>query len=109
MPITGKIADFTRELTNDNVLTITLDRAWSEAGTDPDDLVGRYVYAADDGERNAVYAITAAEASGSSLKLTTDTTFVRGYVTDTDPDAGFRYDVGEGRAVRIPQLRSWRA
>ncbi|WP_152364648.1 heparinase II/III domain-containing protein [Microlunatus speluncae] len=109
VPIIGTIADFTRELVNENVLTITLDRPWAEVDTDPADLVGRYVYAADDGERNAAYAITAAEASGSTLKITTDTTFVRGYVTDTDPDAGFRYDVAAGRAVRIPQLRTWRA
>lgn len=106
-PITGVVADFTRDLVNENVLTLTLDRPWEDYDLKPEDLVGRYVYAEDDGERNAAYAITAAEGSGSTLKITTDTTFIRGYVKDTDPDAGFRYDVAEGRKARIPQLRTW--
>lgn len=106
-PVTGVVADFTRDLVNENVLTITLDQPWEDYDLHAEDLVGRYVYAEDDGERNAVYAITGAEASDSTLKITTDTTFIRGYVKDTDPNAGYRYDVAAGRKARIPQLRTW--
>lgn len=105
--ITGEIADFTRELAAANTLEITLDQPWDSYRAEPESLVGRYVYAEDDGVRNAVYMITAAEVSGNTLRLTTDTTFIRSYVDDNDPDAGYVYDVAEGRAVRIPQARAW--
>ncbi len=108
-PITGTVSDFSHGLTTVNELTIDLAEPWESYATDPAELIDRYVYVEDDGERNAVYPITAAEASGSTLKISTDTTFIRGYLTDTDPDAGFRYDVAVDRAVRISQIRSWSA
>lgn len=105
--ITGTVADFTRELATVNTMKLTLDQPLGEAAADG--LVGKYVYVADDGVRNAVYRITAATAIGQqTLEIETDVTFIRGYVSDTDPDQGFVYDVAAGATVRIPLVRQWR-
>ncbi|MGS2619556.1 heparinase II/III domain-containing protein [Micromonospora sp. LZ34] len=106
--VTGRVADFTRELSTDNQLVLTLDRTPS-AGEQPDRLVGGYVYVDNDGERNAVYRIDGARLDGDSRLVLDigDTTTVRRYRAPRDFTEGFVYDVAVGARARIPLTREW--
>ncbi|NLG53605.1 MAG: hypothetical protein GX541_06470, partial [Clostridiales bacterium] len=53
---TGKVYDFTKSLSLENSLTLTVDQQ-----IDPEDLVGRFVCIENDGAENAVYEIIGAE------------------------------------------------
>ena len=103
----GTLSDFTRDLSDHNQLTVTLEGE----KPNPESLVGCSAYVANDGERNAVYAIRAATAvDDTTLVLDIgDVTPIRGYVDPDDFDRGFRYDVATGAAVRIPLTREHRA
>lgn len=104
--ITGRIADFTRELAVDNQLVIRPD---AKPGR-PEDLAGSWVYVSNDGERNAAYQIVAAELDrhGRLVVNIGDATTIRGYVDKNDFTKGFRYDVATGATARIPLSREWR-
>jgi len=103
--VTGTLADFTTELSATNTLVVSLDADLA----DPEALVGQYVYVENDGVRNAVYLIEGAELHGDrtlALDIGGATT-IRGYLSRDDPNAGFRHDVEQGAAVRIPLTREW--
>lgn len=100
--VLGTVTERTEDLAESSTMAIELDRP---GGTS--DLVGRYVYVQDDGERSAVYRIAAARSRGLRLELDVDTTFVRSYLDPEDLDAGYIYDVEPGRAIRIPPDPVW--
>lgn len=103
---TARVVDFTRELAADSTVELALDQALQPGQVEA--MVGAYVYIADDGVRNAAYRITAAESPAPRrIRLTTDVTFVRSYLDDSDPDAGYRYDLAVDAAARIPYVRQW--
>lgn len=104
--VTGELVDFTRELSVRNELLVAVDGPMPAA----DELVGGYVYVANDGVRNAAYRIVAAEGRGArTLWLDIgDATTVRSYVDANDFSKGFQYDVATGASVRIPLTREWR-
>lgn len=99
--LTGTVVDFTRELSATN--EIVADLALS--GTDPQQLVGRTVYIANDGERNAAYPIRAVDRlGGDRYRLDIgDLTLVRKYVDANDFSKGYIYDIAPGAALRIPR------
>ncbi|MFW6600203.1 heparinase II/III domain-containing protein [Propionibacteriaceae bacterium Y2011] len=101
--LTGSVASFTRELSDENSITVTLDGEQTPQVT-ADDLVGRYVFVDDDGVRNAVYRIEAVSSWSATQAVLSigNVTPVRAYVDPKDFDKGFTYDLADGRAVRIP-------
>jgi len=101
--LTGTVADFTRTLAQQNSVTVTLDADLGFTGAG-EDLVGRYLFADDDGVRNAVYRIDKVEAwSSTEATFSLDNvTPIRSYVDANDFDKGFVFDLAEGRTVRIP-------
>ncbi|GAB3406236.1 heparinase II/III family protein [Flindersiella endophytica] len=102
--LTGKVVSFTQELEVPATIELALDRTISAKQAEA--LVGSYVYVEDDGVRNAVYEIEAAEVKGTKgLVLRTGVTLIRAYADEADPEAGFLYDVAVGRKARIPLLR----
>ena len=98
--LTGRVVDFTRDISAENTLTVTLD----QAPADPASLTGRYVYAETDPDRNAAYEIRgcAANADGTYTLGLGDITLIRRYADAYDFSKGFVYEVAEGRAFRIP-------
>jgi hypothetical protein len=104
--VTGTLLEFTTELAVENELVVAVDGPMPK----PAELVGGYVYVANDGERNAAYRIVSAKAEGRSRLVLDigDQTTVRSYVDANDFSKGFRYDVAKGARVRIPLTREWR-
>lgn len=101
--LTGTITGFTTELSSQNSITVALDPDESFL-VSKDDVVGRHLVAEDDGERNAVYRITAVESWTSTAAVLgiDNVTPVRSYVDPYDFDAGFVHDLAKGRSWRIP-------
>ncbi|MGD7706330.1 heparinase II/III domain-containing protein [Microlunatus sp. Y2014] len=101
--LTGTVASFTRELSDQNSITLTLDGERA-AQVSADDLVGRYVFVEDDGVRNAVYRIEAVSSWSATQAVVSigNVSPVRSYVDTMDFDKGFTYDLADGRAFRIP-------
>lgn len=101
--LTGTVVDFTRELSSDNSITVTIDpdQAWQVSA---DSLVGRYVHAENDGVGNAVFRIEGVSGWDSDAVVLALGTVspVRAYADPDDLDAGFTYDLAEGRSWRIP-------
>ncbi|GAA3408836.1 heparinase II/III family protein [Paenibacillus hodogayensis] len=97
---TGKVIDFTKELSLANTIDVELQLH----GTDPGQLAERMVYIANDGERNAVYPIRAVTGlGGNRYRLDIgDKTTVRGYVDANDFGKGYVYDLAAGASLRIP-------
>ncbi len=101
--LTGTIVDFTKELSSENTVTVSIDpdQAWQ---VEADSLVGRYLHAENDGEGNAVYRIEGVSGWDSDevvLSLGTVSP-VRAHADPDDLDAGYTYDLAEGRTWRIP-------
>ncbi|WJH36879.1 hypothetical protein N6H14_14950 [Paenibacillus sp. CC-CFT747] len=98
--VTGTIQDFTRELSTSNSLLATLQLG----GVKPEQLIGRTLYAQNDGKRNAAYKIAGiTSAGGNTYSLDIgDTTLIRSYVDANDFSKGFVYDVASGAAFIIP-------
>ncbi|GGD99039.1 Ig-like domain-containing protein [Paenibacillus nasutitermitis] len=98
--LTGTVADFTRDLSMTNDITVNLDLQGADSG----ELVGKYVYIANDGERNAVYKIHGVTQLGTNqYKLDLGTaTLIRRYVDNNDFSKGYVYDIAPGAAFRIP-------
>lgn len=99
----GTVADFTRELSVGNKLQVQLDLQ----DTDPNELVGRFVYVQNDGVRNAAYEIRGvAPLDGGRYELDLgDLTLIRSYASATDLNEGFVYDVAAGQPIVIPLSR----
>jgi oligo-alginate lyase len=106
--VTGRLADFTRDLSDSNQLVLTLDRDLS-ADERPDHLTGSFVYVDNDGERNAAYRITKAALDGDGRLVLDigDVTTIRGYQDSEDFSKGYVYDIAVGAAARIPLTREW--
>lgn len=103
--VSGRLTSFSRDLLEESTLLITPD---TPVG-DPAGLVGRYVYVANDGVRNAAYRITSARLSGGELELRVRGTTVRSFADDQDAGAGYVYDVAVGARASVPLTRRWTA
>lgn len=102
--LAGSLAEFTRELSSTNTLTVRLDTS-DNTGVD---LERTYAYVENDGVRNACYAVRAATVAGRDTVLDIgDSTPIRQYVDPNDFDLGFDYDVERGARVRLPLTHEW--
>ena len=101
--LTGTVTDFTTELSQDNSVTVEIDA--ERAGlVELDSLVGRYLFAEDDGKRNAVYRIEGIESSSATEAVISLGTVspIRGHVDPQDPEQGYVFDLAKDRSWRIP-------
>jgi len=97
--LTGTVKDFTRDLSVENEIVVTLDQT-----VDPASLAGKYVYIDCETNNNASYAIRSAayDASGALRLNIGDVTTINRYVDKFDFSKGYVYDVAEGKKLRIP-------
>ncbi|MFD0958388.1 S-layer homology domain-containing protein [Paenibacillus chungangensis] len=97
--IEGNVIDFTRDLSLQNFIDIDMDLM----GVSIDDLVGKWIYIANDGIRNAVYEIKGVMPLTRGYRLDLgDTTLIRSFVDANDFDLGYVYDITEGAEFIIP-------
>lgn len=100
----GTVADFTRELTDQNELTVDLADGRHGPRFDPATLTGLYVHVATDGERNGSYRIVGARKVNINRFLLElgDQTLIRGLRDPNDANAGYTYDVTPGARFTLP-------
>ncbi len=96
---TGKVSDFTRELSIENSITVELDSA-----ADAKELEGRFIYIENDGSENAAYPIVGVKSiNGRTAVLDVGgETFIRACRDSTNLDAGYIYNIEEGQSFSIP-------
>lgn len=101
--LTGMVAGFTKEPSVRNDIVVEMDMN----GVSPDELAGASIYVANDGVRNGAYRILGVAAlGGNRYKLDIgDITLIRGYKNPADFTQGYRYDIAENAAFRIPLTR----
>ncbi|MEA4832741.1 MAG: heparinase II/III family protein [Oscillospiraceae bacterium] len=97
--LTGKVADFTSELTDKNYLTASLD-----SDVDPSALAGRYVYVSTISKSvNGAYKIFSAEKKDGKYVLDVgDITFVSSYKSASDINSGYNYYFAKDALLYIP-------
>ena len=95
---TGKVLDFTRDLRDENTITVVLDGAYNI-----DTIPGNYIYIDNDGEQNGSYEIVSAKRDGDKVVLGLgDVSVIRGYKDNDNLNAGFVYNIAVGNTFRIP-------
>jgi len=102
---TGKVVDFTRDLSLDNSVTVKVNGSF-----DAEKMVGQYIYidngSRNNGQANSTYKIEGAEVDANDptiVKLDLGmTTTILSYVDETDETKGFNYLMGEGMDFEIP-------
>ena len=101
--ITGKVVDFTKELSDNYYMTVETDQAVTAA-----DFEGRYIYVNNDKAENGAYRIYGAEVKGKTVVLDLYTQdMIRNYVDATNLDSGFVYNIAEGQTFTIPMSASF--
>ncbi|MBQ2742992.1 MAG: S-layer homology domain-containing protein [Oscillospiraceae bacterium] len=97
--ITGRIKNFTKELSFDNEIEIALD---SDATAN--DLTGRLIIVENDNVQNGAYMIQSAEMKNPRLAVvsTGDITFIRDYIDSDNEALGYEYNIAKGQKVSIP-------
>jgi hypothetical protein len=93
------VADFTRELSVNNTITV-----FGQPLADAQSLIGRYLYVGNDGVRNASYRIRgiAGQDGGKVTFDIGDVTTIRSWKNVNDFSQGFVYDMAPGQTVTIP-------
>jgi uncharacterized membrane protein YgcG len=97
---TGKVSDFTHELSMNNSITIKPDQE-----VDLSNLAGRYIYVDNDNSpENGAYRIVGARAAedGSIVLDIGDVTLIRSYKNRESLAAKFLYNIAIGQSFRIP-------
>jgi len=95
---TGKVLDFTRDLRDENTVTVNLDGTYNI-----DAIPGNYIYINNDGVQNGVYEIVSAKREGDKVVLGIgDVSVIRGYKDKHNLSAGFIYNIAVGNTFRIP-------
>ncbi|SEP02657.1 Heparinase II/III-like protein [Halogranum amylolyticum] len=104
----GVVDDFTRELTLDNELQVTIT-AGPGGHRNIEDAVGSWVHAEAVDMRNATYEIVGVESTGANtatLKIGERTT-VKEFKDPTDPNGGYEYLIKENGQFVIPLHTIW--
>ncbi len=97
----GKVKSFTKDLVDKNEITVTLEKELTAEEIAA--LAGEYVYIDSDGKDNAVYKIESASGSETTVTLDVgDVTTVRGFISASNPDGGYVYNIAEGSKLYIP-------
>lgn len=100
--ITGKVTDFTRELSPENSITIQ-----TKQEIKAEELAGRYIYIQNTSGRNGAYRILSAVRKGGNIVLDIgDVTTVNQYKNNNNPSAGLRYNIDVGDEWYLP-LSHW--
>ncbi len=96
--VTGCVKDFTKEMSEQNYITITLDREVC-----PKTLDGKYIDIKTDGIRNGFYEIVSALKIKQNQYLINigDVTLIRGFIDPEDFALGYKYNIEKGAEVRI--------
>ena len=96
--ITGTVADFEKELSLSNYITVTPD-----SEVDTGELSDKYISVKNDGIRNGMYRIkTATELDNGDIKLDLgDVTLIRSYRDTENEHSGYIYDIAEGQSFTI--------
>jgi len=97
---TGKVKDFTTELSMENSLTFT-----PSAGEEVDTavLAGKYVYVDNDKNDNGAYRIESASRDGDDIVLGLGkVSVIRSYADPDDMSKGYIYNIEKGQSLRIP-------
>ncbi|MEA4832234.1 MAG: heparinase II/III family protein [Oscillospiraceae bacterium] len=102
LKITGTVRAFTKELSFDNSITVSLN-----SDIDPAKLSGKYICIGNDSIRNSSYKILSAkrvqDENGANYILDIgDITLIRQYNDLKDLSKGFYYDISAGRTAWIP-------
>ena len=99
--LTGKVTDFTKEMSTENSITVTLD-----SNIDPAILAGQYVYIdrSENADYNACYRIVGATKAddGSYVLDVGDVTTIEYYINSKDPDSGYIYSIEPESGLYIP-------
>jgi len=94
----GKVVGYTRELSNDNKITVRFNGA-----VNTDILAGKYIYIDNDDVQNGVYKIISASQTGDNIVLDIgDVSVIRSYKDKNDLAKGFVYNIEVGNAFEIP-------
>ncbi|MEG2857408.1 MAG: S-layer homology domain-containing protein, partial [Clostridia bacterium] len=98
---TGKVSDFTRDITDKNNITVTFDQA-----IDTELLKGKMIYIENGGTQNAVYEIrSASNVGGKNYMLDVgDLTMITGCKDPNDLAGGYNYNIAAGQGFRIPLI-----
>jgi hypothetical protein len=105
--ILGTVVGFARGVSEESLVTLSL-----ATPVPPDyNVVGSYVYIANDGRRNAAYEVLGSRECTTQMTLTLRLrgSIVRSYISDSSPASGYLYDVAIGARARIPIHRAWHA
>ena len=100
--LTGRIVDFTRELSTENELIVEFDRAVTDA--DMEEITDRLIDVEREGLGNSAYIIVGAEKTGDNtarLDLGGITT-ISGFIDEQNEALGYTYDVAVGKTFKIP-------
>ena len=91
---TGKVNDFTRELSTENQMIVSIDQQ-----ADLDRLVDQFIYVNNDGAETGAYRIFNAERmeNGDVLLNLEDTTLIRSYKNANDIYGGYNYNIAPGQ------------
>ena len=97
--ITGKINNFTKQLSAENSITVTAQQV-----VDPEMLAGKFIYINNDGNENAVYEIKSARAGDNNTLILElgNNTLIRSYKNNSDLSDGYIYNIAENQNYRIP-------
>lgn len=103
--IKGTVEEFTRELTDQNRLTVKR----TGPAIDPKEIIGKQIFVETDGERNGSYEIREVRpASGNRWVLDLgDITLVRRYKDENNFSKGYVYNLKKGASWRIPLSAEW--
>lgn len=97
--LTGKVVDFTRELSSVNEIVVELE----DVTNLPRNLDGLSIFVDTDGERNGTYQIQQSSLEDRTLTLNVgDITLIRGWQNANDFSKGYLYDIEPGAQFRIP-------
>ncbi|OYD08514.1 heparinase II/III domain-containing protein [Paludifilum halophilum] len=103
--LTGKILDFTREITRNNQLTVRVKGNCP----DPESFNGRQIIIENDGRQNATYTIQRAERNRDNVYTLHlgDTTLIRQYKNPKNISKGYRYNIKKGAQWTLPLSSEW--
>lgn len=103
--VKGTVEDFTRELTEQNRLTVKFEGPEIE----PKDLAGKHIFVETDGVRNGSYEILGIRPVSENRWVLDlgDITLIRGYKDENDHSKGYVYNLKKGAFWRIPLSAEW--
>jgi len=99
--ITGKVTDFTKELTDKNYITVSLNK-----DIDPEKLAGQYVYIDKyfEASYNGCFEIVSAEklSDGKYSLYIGDVTLAEAFASSSDVNGGYKYSIAVNAGLYIP-------